>query len=692
MNASYRSIILAVSVSLALSASISAAPGDLDPTFGNGGKRTDWTGYASGVAIQPDGKIVVVGDPNLCCRSDIDFRVARYNPDGSPDTTFGGGTGRVTTDFNGYHDNSENVVLQPDGKIIVAGWTVKEGSGVSLAVARYNPDGSLDTTFGDGSGKVLTPLDYFAAGGTDVAIQPDGRILVVLAQIDLNGNDYGLLVRYNADGSPDTSFDMGGPDWLPTGSVYSQLPIGSVTVQPADGKIVVIEGYPDYSPGIARYNTNGSLDTGFGSGGIVTIPEAFWLNTTAIDSAGKIVAAGGFVTGSTYEFALFRFNVDGSPDSSFDGDGIVTTPNLESATSIVIQSDGKIVAAGYGQGPGNYDLALARYNSNGSLDNTFGGGDGITTVDFNNSSDFGAAVALDNQGRAVVVGGSGPVGGSGSMFAIARFLGDPTPTCPNPIDCAEFFVRQHYQDFLNREPDASGLAFWTNEITFCGSDAQCVEVKRINVSAAYFLSIEFQQSGYLVYRFYKSAFGNLPGAPVPVRLSDFLPDAQAIGQGVIVNQGNWQQQLETNKQNYANAFVQRARFVSAYPTSMSSEQFVDALFANAGVTPSASDRNAAINEFAFGATTNDPAARARALRRVAENGTLAQQDFNRAFVLMQYFGYLRRNPNDAPEPALDFQGYNFWLNKLDQFNGDFVQAEMVKAFLRSTEYRQRFGP
>jgi hypothetical protein len=112
-------------------------------------------------------------------------------------------------------------------------------------------------------------------------------------------------------------------------------------------------------------------------------------------------------------------------------------------------------------------------------------------------------------------------------------------------------------------------------------------------------------------------------------------------------------------------------------------------FANAGVTPSASDRNAAITEFAFGVITNDPAARARALRRVAENGTLAQQDFNRAFVLMQYFGYLRRNPNDLPDS--NFDGYNFWLNNLDSFNGDFLQAEMVKAFITSVEYRKRFG-
>src|SRR5207302_3596611 len=138
-------------------------------------------------------------------------------------------------------------------------------------------------------------------------------------------------------------------------------------------------------------------------------------------------------------------------------------------------------------------------------------------------------------------------------------------------------------------------------------------------------------------------------------------------------------------------FVRSSRFTTAYPMSLSPAQFVDALFANAAVLPSTSDRAAGINEFGAASTTSDLPARARALRRVSENSTLQQQEFNRAFVLMQYFGYLRRNPNDAPEPTLDFQGYNFWLNKLTGVIGDFVQAEMAKAFLISTEYRQRFG-
>ena len=261
----------------------------------------------------------------------------------------------------------------------------------------------------------------------------------------------------------------------------------------------------------------------------------------------------------------------------------------------------------------------------------------------------------------------------------------------NPIDDAQFFVRRQYLDFLNREPDSSGLAFWTDQITSCGTNQQCIEVKRTNVSAAFFVSIEFRETGYLVYRIYKSAYGNLPGAPVPVRFNEFLPDTQQIGQNVVVGAPNWETQLANNKQAFASAFVARPRFTTALPTTMSPTQFVDALYANAGVTPSAAERTSVIGEFGSATTTTDTAARARALRRVAENATLAQQELSRAFVLMQYFGYLRRNPNDAPEPGLNFAGYNFWLNKLIQFNGNYIEAEMVKAFITSGEYRQRFG-
>lgn len=259
----------------------------------------------------------------------------------------------------------------------------------------------------------------------------------------------------------------------------------------------------------------------------------------------------------------------------------------------------------------------------------------------------------------------------------------------NPLDTSGFFVRQQYLDFLSREPDEAGLNFWMNNIDGCTPDPYCRALKSIDTSAAFFLSIEFQESGYLAYRTYQAAYGDMPGAPVPLTLEEFTRDAQEIGRNVVVNQSGWQQQLLNNQQAYMAEFVQRSRFVSEFPTSLSPSEFVDRLLVNAGVTFSANDRAAVIAEFGSTVTSSDINARARALRRVAQSSTLAQQEFNQAFVLMQYFGYLRRDPNSPPDR--NFEGYNFWLNKLNQFGGNFQDAEMVKAFLLSGEYRQRFA-
>jgi CSLREA domain-containing protein len=285
----------------------------------------------------------------------------------------------------------------------------------------------------------------------------------------------------------------------------------------------------------------------------------------------------------------------------------------------------------------------------------------------------------------------------GPSIANLTITDDATEPAANPVDSADVFVRQHYHDFLNREPDAAGLAFWTNQITECEQPgATCnAEVRRINVSAAFFLSIEFQETGYLVERLYKvgygsangtSTFGGTHGISVPfVRFKDFLTDTQSISQGVVVGQTGWEQLLENNKVAFIQRFVQRGQFL----TSMSPPAFVDLLFMNAGVTPTASERDAAIAEFGSAINVIDVDARARAVRRVAENPTLVHQESNSAFVLMQYMGYLRRNPNDVPDS--DYTGYDFWLTKLNQFNGNFVNAEMVKAFIVSGEYRHRFG-
>ena len=237
-----------------------------------------------------------------------------------------------------------------------------------------------------------------------------------------------------------------------------------------------------------------------------------------------------------------------------------------------------------------------------------------------------------------------------------------SPGLPNPLDNANalFFVRQHYLDFLNREPDAGGFAFWADQITSCGSDQACIEIRRINVSAAFFLSIEFQETGYLVERMYKVAYGDATGTstfpgpgshqlPVPIiRRSEFVPDSFQISNGVVIGQPGALQLLEANKVAFANDFVTRTRFTTAYATSLTPAQFVDALIAKAGFTPTPAQRQAFIDEFGGAANTTDTAARARAVRAIAENGTFSQLEKNKAFVLMQYFGYLRRDPDAAP--------------------------------------------
>jgi hypothetical protein len=259
----------------------------------------------------------------------------------------------------------------------------------------------------------------------------------------------------------------------------------------------------------------------------------------------------------------------------------------------------------------------------------------------------------------------------------------------NPIGDVPFFVRQHYLDFLNREPDSSGLGFWTNNIFSCGVEQACAEVRRIHTSAAFFLSIEFQGTGNLVYKMNKAGFGNLAGKPVAVQRAPFIADTRRISSTpnpIIVGVGNWQADLEANKQAFALEFVQRAAFQAAHG-GQDAGTYVDSLFANVGVTPAGGERAAAVAAFGSGGA----AGQAAALRSVADSGSVTSKTLNEAFVLMQYFGYLQRDPDAPPQANLDFDGYNFWLAKLNQFNGNFVAAEMVKAFITSDEYRHRFG-
>ena len=264
------------------------------------------------------------------------------------------------------------------------------------------------------------------------------------------------------------------------------------------------------------------------------------------------------------------------------------------------------------------------------------------------------------------------------------FVNGTSPVTWGPAFSSSFFVRQHYYDFLGRHPDTTGFFFWVNEIEKCEADQGCRDVRRVNVSAAFFLSIEFQQTGYLSYRARKAAFGNLAGKPVPVTRLDMLRDMQVLGDGLVVGADGWELKLEQNKQAYFTQLASSASFAALYPQTLTPEQFVDTLNTNAGGALSQSEREALVGDL-----KNSTKTRAQVLRAVAEDADLSQAEFNRAFVLMQYFGYLRRDPDAAPDS--DFVGYNFWLSKLDEFGGNYVAAEMVKAFLDSVEYRNRFG-
>src|SRR6185369_11417789 len=262
----------------------------------------------------------------------------------------------------------------------------------------------------------------------------------------------------------------------------------------------------------------------------------------------------------------------------------------------------------------------------------------------------------------------------------------PEPTT-NVIDDQTVFVGQHYHDFLNRQGDSAGVTFWTDTITSCGVDVQCIEVKRINASAAFFLSTEFQETSFFVIRTQRVAFGRKSDtAASRFTYLEFVRDARRVGNGVIIGQPGAEQQLENNKQAYATDIVSNSNFIARFPLAQSADQYVDALFSSAMVVPTATERQAAILAFGAGGTTG----RVAALSNVTDSASLNDAEFNAAFVLLQYYGYLRRNPTDQPDN--NDNGYQFWLNKLNMFGGNFINAEMVKAFILSDEYRNRFGP
>ena len=698
------------------------ANGTLDASFGSGGivitpgsvvnpNSFTWL-RPRGLALQPDGKIVVAGQAAFFSISRDGF-VARYNSNGTLDGGFGvvppngtqGGTMRINFDTS---DTLNAVALQADGKVVVAG-SADSGtdSGTSdFVLARLTTSGQLDSSF-DGDGKVFTNFENNAFDAADeLVIQPDGKIIAA-GTTNVNGEDYAAS-RYHPDGSRDASF--GGGDGLVNVDFFGgQDHCHALALQP-NGKILLggIFGQPPNvgGDGVAKLNADGTLDVTFGGGDGKTTttfgdsvvsainPVAFDM---ALQSDGAIVVAGRANYNSTSgDFNVVRYVNEQSASA-------VPAVQFDAATHSVSESGRKVSLTVARTGNTSDACSVNFATSDGTADRrrdytqtlgTLHFAPGVTTQTL---TIFITDDVFPEPTEAFNVTLSNPLGatlGAPSTTTVS-ITSDDAVLGPNPVDPAsfspEFFVRQHYVDFLNREPDAGGLAFWIGNFTQCGGDQQCLDVRRVNVSAAFFLSIEFQETGYLVYRAYKSAYGdatspNVPGTVPVVRFEEFLPDTQRIGNGVQVGVGDWQRQLEENKAAYMLDFTQRPRFLNAYPLTLTPAQFVDRLDTNAGLVLSPTEHGQLVVELTG---NNTLAGRASVFRKVAEDADLRRRETNRAFVLMQFYGYMRRNPDDPQDT--DFRGWKFWLDKLEQFGGDFVRAEMVKAFITSTEYRNRFG-
>jgi uncharacterized delta-60 repeat protein len=389
-----------------------AAPGDLDPTFSGDGKELTSirvSAYGNAVAIQSDGRIVAVGGSYAGAGGTHDFALARYMPDGSLDTSFDG-DGKLTTDLGG--GVAYSVALQPDGKIVAAG-----GGAAGFALARYLPNGSLDASF-DGDGKLTTDLGV----SYGVVLQPDGKIVAA-------GRGAGgfALARYNADGSLDTSFDGDGKRTTDFGGGWAC----GVALQ-SDGKIVAVGSAPGFGGegdfALARYNANGSIDTSFSGDGTQTtdLGGDEGASDIGIQPDGKIVAVGSSYSfiGSSTTAVVARYSSAGSLDPGFGtlfaGLQLTSVSGTDAAGGVALQPDGKIVAVGATID----DLLLARYNANGSPDAAFSD-DGTQTTDFG-GGDGAGGIALQPDGKIVAAGTTYTYGVDGSAvgsFALARYQG-----------------------------------------------------------------------------------------------------------------------------------------------------------------------------------------------------------------------------------------------------------------------------
>jgi uncharacterized protein (TIGR03118 family) len=705
-----------------------------------------------------------------------------------------------------------------------------------------------DPTIPTTSGNTFHPFNIQAIGGS---------LYVMYAKVGTDGRDEagvgnGFVRRFNTNGVRDLTFGINnGPLNSPWGATIAPASFGIF------GGALLIGNFGEGNPSIHAFNptTGAFLGTiqnengdgividelwamAFGNGGAGGDPNTLYFTAGTAEEEHGLFGSLKPTTASATSLIQFATDTFAINEGTGHIDVSVTRAGDVSSSAAVNFNTFDESQAGHASQKSDYEISLSTIS--------FAPGETSKTVrilivnDNFVEGDETISLALSNPT------GAGVGLGTPNTAEVTITDNDTTTPTTNPVDSAQFFVRQNYLDFLNREPDTAGFNFWVNNITACGSDPQCIEVARINVSAAFFLSIEFQQSGLAAYLTHRAAFGPnaLGGAPTPVLYGNFMHDLSAINRGVIFGQPGSDSILEANKVAFYNDFVTRPEFVSKYPSTLTNDQYVDNLLATANLTPAETrlftvnltnsqevppttpttttggarpasfgtaklQFNAAQTAMTFDVTANNidftgsqtadanddllnahihagasvapgvngpvvwgffgtpfndnnpndqivtafssgvggsvhgkwdapegnattlaaqlpniraghayvnfhttqfpggelrgnvPAenafrdslvaglngsteTRATVLRKISEQEELKTLNFNRAFVAMEYFGYLRRDADTA--------GFNFWLNKLNAFNGNFITAEMVKAFLSSSEYRQRFGP
>jgi hypothetical protein len=588
--------------------------------------------------------------------------VSKLNPTGSALV--------YSTYLGGSEDDSggSGIAVDAAGNAYVAGDTVSPDFPTANPFQSYKSSFDVFVTKLDAAGSALVYSTYLGGGGNDFA---NG------IAIDSLGNAYIVGSTTSAD------FPTSGNAFQTSKSLGSDVFISKIGDYTISGRVVDSggNGIADVTITLSGSNSdfrttdaNGDflfLDTvAAGSYSVTPAKEGFTFNPASfgIGSLNSNVSAILF-TGSpaatptptpptTFQFSATSFAAN-------EGDGRFQLIVTRSGDNSLPQSIDYATTDGTANDRGDYATAIGRLR--------FPPGATAQSFDIFITDDV---LAEGNETVLVTLSGS-QIGGT--LTALLTIVdNDLVNGSTNPIDATAFFVRQHYVDFLGREPDPAGLAFWINNIDSCGANAGCREVRRTDTSAAFFLSIEFQETGFLVHRAVRAAFNRLP------RYREFIRDSHELGRNVVVGQSGYAAQLEINKQAQFERYVARSEFTAIYD-GLTNEQYVDALNANTGNSLSASERNALVA--GLNASTET---RATVLRKVSEDPDFRAREFTPAFVLMEYIGYLRRNPNDSPDA--DFSGYDFWFQKLNLFAGDYRQAEMVKAFISSIEYRQRFGP